>query len=101
MKKAIIETGSKQYLVAVGDQLAVELLAGEEKELTFQPLLLIDDEKIEVGQPRLGKIAVKAKVLENIREDKVTSIRFKAKKRVHKRRGHRQQKTLLEIVSII
>ena len=100
MKKAIIETGAKQYLVAVGDQLAVELLAGEEKELTFQPLLLIDGEKVEVGQPRLDKIAVKAKILETIREDKVTSIRFKAKKRVHKRRGHRQQKTLLEIVSI-
>ena len=100
MKKAIISTGSKQYLVSVGDQLAVELLKEGGKELTFRPLLLIDGEKVEVGRPRLEKAAVKAKVLENIREDKVTSIRFKAKKRVHKRRGHRQQKTLLKIVSI-
>ena len=43
---------------------------------------------------------MKAKVLEIIKEDKVTSIRFKAKKRVHKRRGHRQQKTIVEITAI-
>ena len=100
MKKAIIETGAKQYLVQVGDQLAVELLPGGEKEIIFRPLLLIDGEQIEVGRPRLEAVAVKAKALAVVKEDKITSIRFKAKKRVHKRRGHRQQKTMVEITSI-
>ena len=53
MKKAIVETGSKQYLVQVGDQLAVELLTEGEKEIVFRPLLLINGDAIEVGQPRL------------------------------------------------
>ena len=101
MKKAIIETGAKQYLVVVGDRFAVELLKTEDKILSWQPLLLIDDDKVTVGKPRIEKALVKAKIIEEkIREKKVTSIRFKAKKRVLKRRGHRQQKTLIEITEI-
>ncbi len=101
MKKAIIETGAKQYLVVVGDRLAVELLKTEDKVLSWQPLLLIDDDKVTVGKPRIEKALVKAKIIEEkVREAKVISIRFKAKKRVLKRRGHRQQKTLIEITEI-
>lgn len=101
MKKAVIATGAKQYLVAVGDRLAVELLDGGGKQVSFQPLLVIDGGEVAVGQPLVDKVVVKAKVVEaDVKEDKVTSIRFKAKKRVHKRRGHRQRKTVLEITEI-
>jgi ribosomal protein L21 len=41
MKKAVITTGGKQYIVAEGDELMVDLLSGE-KNLSFEPLLLID-----------------------------------------------------------
>ena len=64
MKKAIIETGAKQYLVVVGDRLAVELLKTEDKVLSWQPLLLIDDDKVTVGKPRIEKALVKAKIIE-------------------------------------
>ena len=102
MKKAVIATGAKQYLVAVGDQLAVELLPDSGKQVSFQPLLVIDGDKVAVGRPLVDEAVVKAKVVEAvIKEDKVTSIRFKAKKRVHKRRGHRQRKTVLEITEIV
>ena len=101
MKKAIIETGSKQYLVTPGDRLAIDLLPSEAKTMTWQPLLLIDDQKVSIGQPLLKDIDVKAKVLEaDVKGDKIISIRFKAKKRVHKRRGHRQRHTIVEISSI-
>ena len=100
MKKVIIESGAKQYLVSVGDHLAVELLSEDKKDIVFYPLLLIDGERIQVGKPHLETVSVKARVIEEMREDKVTSIRFKAKKRVHKRRGHRQKKTIIEIVAI-
>ncbi len=101
MKKAIISTGSKQYLVAVGDNIKVELLKDDKKSHDFKPLLVVDGDSVSVGTPVVSGAKVTAKVVEeSVKEDKVTSIRYKAKKRVHKRRGHRQQKTVLEITKI-
>ncbi|HPD98729.1 MAG TPA: 50S ribosomal protein L21, partial [Candidatus Saccharibacteria bacterium] len=50
MKKAVITTGGKQYIVAEGDTLQVELLS-EDKTVTFEPLLVIDGDKTLVGTP--------------------------------------------------
>ena len=97
--KAVIQTGGKQYVVAKGDELNIELVP-ESKTLTFEPLMVIDDKKVDVGAPTVKGATVKAKVLENVRSDKVTAIRYKAKKRVHKRRGHRQQLTRISISDI-
>ena len=99
MKQAIIESGSKQYLVNVGDRLAVDLMKPDEK-LSWQPLLLIDGDKVSVGRPFVQDVAVTAKRVEDVKEKKITSIRFKAKKRIHKKRGHRQQKTIIQITAI-
>jgi len=103
MKKAVITTGSKQYLVAEGDSLEIELLNHEEKDikLSFSPLLIINDNKTSVGQPVLGDVKVLAEITDhNIKADKVTAIRYKAKKRVHKVHGHRQQHTIIKITKI-
>lgn len=100
MKKAVISTGNKQYLVSEGDTLEVELLSRGNKTIDFTPLLLIDGEKSEVGNPE-AKEKVSATVIEpEIQTDKVTAIRYKAKKRVHKVRGHRQKKTVIKISKI-
>jgi large subunit ribosomal protein L21 len=100
MKKAVIATGGKQYLVSENEELEVEKLPAE-KSATFEPLLVIDDEKISVGSPLVGGVTVKAEILEQIvRAPKVRAIRFKAKKRVRKVRGHRQQLTKIKITSI-
>ena len=102
MKKAVIETGAKQYLVAEGDEISVELLKATTTKVEFVPLLVVDGDKVLVGQPEVKDSKVVAKVIHlTKKQDKVTSIRFKAKKRVHKRHGHRQQKTVLSIASII
>jgi len=101
MKKAVILTGSKQYLVSEGDIIDVELLHSEKKDVTFDALLVIDDNKTIVGTPLVPTIKVSAKILdEDIKADKVTAIRYKAKKRVHKVHGHRQHLTKLKISSI-
>ncbi len=100
MKKAVIQTGGKQYLVAEGDQLEVELLAGEAKTTNFEPLMVIDGSKVQVGKPSLSGSKVTVDVLGDIKADKVVSIRYKAKKRVHKVRGHRQSLTSIKIKSI-
>jgi large subunit ribosomal protein L21 len=101
MKKAVIQTGGKQYLVAEGDSLEVELLKDADKKVTFGALLVIDGDKVQVGAPLVDKASVSADVVEaDYQTDKVTAIRYKAKKRVHKVRGHRQRKTSLKITSI-
>ena len=55
-------------------------------------VMVIDGDKVEVGTPTVSKVKVTAEILEaDVQADKVTSIRYKAKKRVHTVRGHRQK----------
>lgn len=101
MKKAVISTGSKQYLVTEGETIEVELLNADNKKVKFEPLLVIDDENISVGTPIVKGISVAAEVIEqDKKDDKVSGVRFKAKKRVHKVHGHRQHKTIVKISTI-
>jgi large subunit ribosomal protein L21 len=101
MKKAVIATGGKQYLVVEGETLEVELLKQEGKTATFVPLLVIDGDKISVGTPEISGGKVTAEIVEaEVKADKVLAIRYKAKKRVHKVRGHRQRHTLIKVTKI-
>src|ERR1700720_1079513 len=96
--KAVIEVGSKQYLVEQGNEVEVELLHSTDKTATFTPLLTIDGESIQVGKPFLEKTKVVAEIIEaDGKAPKVPAIRYKAKKRVHKIHGHRQHYTKLKI----
>lgn len=102
MKKAVITTGGKQYLVTEGETIDVELLKADgKKSIELEALLVIDGDKASVGAPVVAKSKVTAEVVtEDVQADKVTSIRYKAKKRVHTVRGHRQHHTQLKIVAI-
>ncbi|HVA11435.1 MAG TPA: 50S ribosomal protein L21 [Candidatus Dormibacteraeota bacterium] len=101
MKKAVIQTGGKQYIVSEGETLEIELIKDSGKSLDFEPLMVIDDDKIQIGKPLVNQAKVVAEVVESdIQTEKVTSIRYKAKKRVHKVRGHRQHKTVIKIKKI-
>lgn len=100
MKKAIITSGGHQYIVTEGQTLDVELV-GNKKSLTFEPLLVVDGDKTSVGQPTVKGSTVTATVAEEeIRAEKVTAIRYKAKKRVRKVRGHRQRLSRITIKKI-
>lgn len=100
MKKAVIVSGGHQYIVSEKEKLEVELV-GDVKTLKFEPLLVIDGDKVTIGQPIVKGAVVEAKVLEeSVKTDKVTAIRYKAKKRVNKKRGHRQQHSVIEITKI-
>jgi large subunit ribosomal protein L21 len=101
MKKAVIATGGKQYLVSEGQTIEVELLKSDAKSHDFDALLVVDGKDVTVGTPTVAKVKVAAEVVEaDIQTDKVTSIRYKAKKRVHTVRGHRQRVTTLKIAKI-
>jgi len=101
MKKAVIKTGSKQYLVSEGEQLDVELLKSDKDKVDFIPLLIVDGDKIDIGKPELPKNKVTADIVEaDVQSDKVTSIRYKAKKRVKTVKGHRQHRSIIKIKKI-
>ena len=101
MKKAVIATGGKQYFVTEGETLQVELLHSDSKTVTFEALLVIDGDTVSVGAPTVDKAKVTAEIVaEDVQADKVTAIRYKAKKRVHKVHGHRQHQTHIKITSI-
>ncbi len=99
---AVVETGGKQYRVAVGDKLRVEKLdveAGANVELD-RVLMICDDGNVEVGAPLIDGKAVSATVLEQGRGEKIKVFKFKRRKKYRKTQGHRQSYTALEITSI-
>lgn len=101
MKKAVIQTGGKQYLVQEGETIRVELLKEAGKTVSFDSLLSIDGDTVQIGTPAVANSKVTAEIVEiDVQADKVTAIRYKAKKRVRKVRGHRQHQTVLKITKI-
>jgi large subunit ribosomal protein L21 len=101
MKKAVIATGGKQYVVSEGETVTVERLKDAGKNVKFDAMLVIDGEKTTVGTPLVSGVSVTASVVDDeAKADKVTAIRYKAKKRVHKLHGHRQLQTVLKIDKI-
>jgi large subunit ribosomal protein L21 len=101
MKKAVILTGGKQYLVSEGETLEVELIKSDKPKLKFQPLLIIDGDKTTIGQPLLTANEVSVEIVEeSVKGEKVLAIRYKAKKRVRKVHGHRQSKTIIKVTQI-
>ncbi|HWQ60128.1 MAG TPA: 50S ribosomal protein L21 [Candidatus Fimivivens sp.] len=98
---AIIRTGGKQYLVSEGEKVKVESLEGEiGSTVTFEALYVGDDKEATVGTPVLVGAKVEGKILANDRHDKVTGIKYKAKKRYRIKFGHRQAYTEVEITKI-
>jgi len=99
---AVIATGGKQYVVAAGDTLAVELL-GEHKagdKITFDTVLLTDDgTKAKVGAPHTGS-KVTATYLGEKKGPKLSIIRYKAKSNRDRKIGHRQHYAEIKIESI-
>jgi len=98
---AIVKTGGKQYKVAVGDVVDVEQLAGEPgTEVTLPALLLVDDGELTTGASELAKVAVTGKVVEQTKGPKIRIHKFKNKTGYHKRQGHRQRLTRVEVTGI-
>lgn len=98
---AIIQTGGKQYKVEAGDEILVEKLeAAVDAEVEFDVLLVSDDAGVKVGKPILDGVKVRGKVVEHGKGKKVIVFKYKPKKNIRTKRGHRQPYTKVEILSI-
>lgn len=99
--KAIIKTGGKQYTVSVGDKLDIEKIEGKEgASVKFEPIAIIDGDKIEADAAKAGKTVVTAKILEQHKGEKKIVFKFKRRKNYKVKNGHRQQLTKIEIKKI-
>jgi large subunit ribosomal protein L21 len=101
MKFAIVESGGKQYRAVEGSTIDVDRLAYEVgKTFEFERVLLVaDGEDVKVGTPTVS-VKVSAKVVDHVKGPKVLSFKYRPKKRIRVRGGHRQQYTRLVIESI-
>ncbi len=99
---AVIETGGKQYRVAPGDTVEIELLEAEAgKPVTFDRVLLVaNDGKCTVGSPTVSTASVVGDVVEHFRGEKKIAFKMKRRKGYHRTVGHRQELTRVKISEI-
>ena len=98
---AVIETGGKQYKVAVGDKLKVEKLAADEGASVElgRVLMVADGENIALGSPA-AETPVSATVLAHGRRGKIRVFKMKRRKHYRRTQGHRQSYTEIQITAI-
>ncbi|CFX80275.1 Ribosomal protein L21 [Syntrophomonas zehnderi OL-4] len=99
---AIVQTGGKQYKVAVGQMVLVEKLNAEvgEKVTLDQVLMLKDDNGTRIGNPLVAGASIVGKVVEQGRGKKITVYKYKKRKNMRKKQGHRQPYTRILIEKI-
>ncbi len=98
---AIIRAGGKQAKVQAGDVIDIERVKSDDKELTFAPLLVVDDKGNAVSdRDALEKAKVTAKVLGGSAGPKIDIFKYKNKTGYRRRQGHRQKYTRIEITEI-
>jgi large subunit ribosomal protein L21 len=99
---AVIQSGGKQYKVAEGDLLKVEMIEAEPgSEVQFDKVLLVaNGADVKVGAPLVAGGLVKAEVVTHGRHDKVRIIKFRRRKHHRKQMGHRQWFTQVKITGI-
>lgn len=102
MKYAIIESGGKQYKAVEGGSIEVDLLPAEagQKVEVKNVLLLVDGDNISVGTPVVSGATVLTTVVEHTKGPKLVVFKYRPKKRIRVKTGHRQKYTLLQIDSI-
>jgi large subunit ribosomal protein L21 len=99
---AVMKTGGKQYRVAADDVLKVEKVKGEPGEIVqFGDVLVVGGDDVKLGEPTVSGASVAAEVLEQGRGPKVIAFKKRRRKNSRRKRGHRQEFTLIRITEIL
>ncbi len=98
---AVIASGGKQEKVTEGQQVALELLDGDEgSEVSLQPVLLVDGDDVIAGADALSGASVTGTIVGTTKGPKINGFTYKRRTNQRRRYGHRQKYTLVEITSI-
>jgi large subunit ribosomal protein L21 len=99
---AVIRTGGKQYRVAAEDVLSVAKVEGEPgKIIQFGEVLVVGGDNVTLGVPTVAGASVAAEVLEQGRGPKVIAFKKRRRKNSRRKRGHRQEFTLVRVTEIL
>jgi len=102
MKYAIVESGGKQYRAVEGGFIEVDLLPaqiGQQIDLG-SVLLIVDGDQVSVGAPLVKGASIQAKVVDQTKGPKIVVFKYRPKKRIRVKTGHRQKYTRLQIETI-
>ena len=99
---AVFKSGGKQYRVAADDVVKVDRINGEPGEIIeFGEVLVVGGDSVSVGTPSVAGATIAAEVLDQGRGRKVIAFKKRRRKNSRRKRGHRQQFTLLRITEIL
>ena len=98
---AIISAGNKQYRVSEGDTIYIDKVNQEDgSAISFDVLMVESNGEIKVGNPTVEGAKVEGKVVAQVKGEKIMIYKYKSKKNYHRRQGHRQPYTKVEITAI-
>jgi large subunit ribosomal protein L21 len=99
---AVIEANGRQFKVREGEVIRVDSMPGEpDSQIVFERVILAHDgNELRIGSPLVGNATVTARVVRQAKDRKIMVFHYKPKKRIRKRRGHRQPITELRIEKI-
>lgn len=99
---AVIASGGKQYIVKVGDVIDVELISSENEAFECRDVLFYSDgAKGKVGKPLVAKAVVRGVVMGEVRGPKVIAYKYKKRKKLRLKKGHRQDYTRIRITELV
>jgi large subunit ribosomal protein L21 len=99
---AVIKTGGKQYRVAADDLISVDKVAGKPGELIqFGEVLVLGGDNLQLGTPTVAGASVAGEVVEQGRGAKIIAFKKRRRKNSRRKRGHRQEFTLIRITEIL
>jgi len=99
---AVFKTGGKQYRVAADDVLQIDKVQGEPGQIVaFGEVLVVGGEAVTLGKPTVAGATVAAEVLDQARGPKIIAFKKRRRKNSRRKRGHRQEFTLIRITEIL
>lgn len=103
MKYVIVEAGGKQYKAAEGATIEVDRLPNEvgEQITLGSVLLFVDENEVKVGTPDVAGVKLSTTVVSHVKGPKVIVFKYRPKKKIRVKNGHRQQYTRLMVDSIV
>lgn len=101
MSYAIIRSGGKQYRVAEGDTVRVDLMSGAAGDkIKFDDVLMIGGDQPKIGKPLVAGASVEAEIIGETKGDKLVVFKFRKRKRSRRKAGHRQHFTSVKITKV-
>ena len=100
---AVIRDGSRQHIVRPGDEIELDrrdIAEGAEIDID-DVLLVVDDDSVQIGAPRVSDARVKGVVLGEVKGEKLVVFKYKRRKDSRRKTGHRQRYTRVRINEIV